>query len=200
MEEKVIFRSDDLKIEGLFEGGRQDRGVVVTHPHPLYGGDMHNPVVSAICEAYRRKGHATLRFNFRGVGGSQGRHDHGRGEQTDLRAALAFLATEGIGKIELAGYSFGAWINSLAVQDEAPVRHLVMVSPPVDFLDFSPVGALPGLRLVVTGSRDDIAPVEAIRPLLSGWNPTAAFEIIAGADHFYGRHLRLLKDSLSRFI
>jgi hypothetical protein len=200
MEEKVCFRSDDFELEGLFESGRTHRGVVITHPHPLYGGDMHNPVVDAIRRAYRIKGVATLRFNFRGTGGSEGRHDNGVGEQDDVLAALSFLTLKGFQPVDLAGYSFGAWVDALALQREGRSENLVMVSPPVAFIDFTSIGKLPGLRLVVTGSRDEIAPPEVIRQMLPAWNPSADFDIIDGSDHFYSRHARQLEDILDRHI
>ena len=200
MEKKVFFRSGDFDLEGLFESGRTHRGVVITHPHPLYGGDMHNPVVDAIRRAYRMKGFATLRFNFRGTGESEGQHDNGVGEQADVLAALSFMTESGFHQVDLAGYSFGAWVNALTIQREGLSENLVMVSPPVAFIDFASIGRLPGLRLVVTGSRDEIAPSDAIRQMLPTWNPSAHFDIIDGSDHFYGRHARQLEDVLDRYI
>ena len=168
-EKPVQFLSTDLTLEGRLAHGDARRGVVISHPHPLYGGDLHNPVVESLVRAYSRRGYTTLRFNFRGVGNSEGRHDEGRGEQADVRAAMSFLAQEGLERIELAGYSFGAWVNALVgcgpVEPDIPVAvSLVMVSPPVAFIDFDAVGPLPGLKLVVTGSRDDIAPPGLISP------------------------------------
>ena len=87
-EERIFLKSGDLRIEALLEDLQVVKGVVVTHPHPLYGGEMHNNVVEAIVQAYRKRGHSTLRFNFRGAGGSQGSYDNGLGEQEDVRAAL----------------------------------------------------------------------------------------------------------------
>ena len=200
MEEKVCFRSGDFELEGLFESGRTARGVVITHPHPLYGGDMHNPVVDAIRRVYRMKGFATLRFNFRGTGESEGQHDNGIGEQVDVLAALSFLTGSGFQPVDLAGYSFGAWVNALTLQREGRTENLVMVSPPVAFIDFASIGRLPGLRLVVTGSRDEIAPSDVIRQMLPTWNPSAHFDIIDGSDHFYSRHTRQLEDVLGRHI
>jgi alpha/beta superfamily hydrolase len=200
MEEKVCFRSGDFELEGLFESGRKPRGVVITHPHPLYGGNMHNPVVDAIRRAYRMKGVATLRFNFRGTGESEGQHENGVGEQDDVLAALTFLVESGFQPVDLAGYSFGAWVDALTLQREGRSEHLVMVSPPVGFIDFASIGRLPGLRLVVTGSRDEIAPPEAIRQMLPTWNPSAHFDIIDGSDHFYSSHTRQLEDILGRHI
>jgi alpha/beta superfamily hydrolase len=198
MEEKVRLRSGDFELEGLFESGRTARGVVITHPHPLYGGNMHNPVVAAIRRVYRKKGFATLRFNFRGAGESEGQHDNGVGEQDDVLAALSFLTESGFHPVDLAGYSFGAWVNALTLQREGLSENLVMVSPPVAFVDFASIGRLPGLRLVVTGSRDEIAPPDAIRQMLTTWNPSACLDIIDGSDHFYGRHTRQLEEALDR--
>jgi len=200
MEKKVYFRSGDFELEGLFESGHTHHGVVITHPHPLYGGDMHNPVVNAIRRAYRFKGFTTLRFNFRGVGESEGQHDNGAGEQVDVLAALSLMAESGFHPVDLAGYSFGAWVNALTIQREGLSENLVMVSPPVAFIDFASIGRLPGLRLVVTGSRDETAPPDAIRQMLPTWNPWAHFDIVDGSDHFYGRHARQLEDVLGRHI
>jgi alpha/beta superfamily hydrolase len=112
-EEKIFFESAGLKVEGLLDRLHSDRGVVITHPHPLYGGDMFNNVVEAIVQAYQEKGHSTLRFNFRGVGQSEGAYDNGIGEQENVRAALEYLSLLGTMSIDLAGYSFGAWIGKL---------------------------------------------------------------------------------------
>ena len=185
MEEKIIFLSEDYKIEGLLDKQSEDNGVVITHPHPLYGGDMNNFIVDLITRAYLEKGYTTIRFNFRGVGKSKGSYDNGTGEQEDVRAALSTLKQMGIKNIDLAGYSFGAWVNALAVSKGNFVENMVMVSPPVEFVDFSPVNSIPCLKLVVTGSIDDIAPADRIKTLYPAWNPKAHLEIINGADHFY---------------
>lgn len=104
-EDRIFFISEGLRIEALLQDAPGDRAAVITHPHPLYGGDMHNTVVTAIARAYRLRGWATLRFNFRGVGGSQGEYDEGRGEQEDLKAAIAYLQSRDKHRIDLAGYS-----------------------------------------------------------------------------------------------
>jgi alpha/beta superfamily hydrolase len=188
MVEKIDFMSKDLKLEGLLERNSADNGVVITHPHPLYGGDMYNYVVETIANAYGKNGYTTLKFNFRGAGMSQGSFDNGIGEQSDVFAALSYLMDLGIKKVDLAGYSFGAWINALTAQEDPAtqhVQHLVMVSPPVGFVDFDSVKRIDCLKLVVTGSMDDIAPAGAIRNVLSKWNPDARLDVIDGADHFY---------------
>ena len=200
MVKKITFLSEDYEIEGLFNKRDQDKGVVVTHPHPLYGGDMYNLVVETIVHVYYQKGYSTLKFNFRGVGKSQGGYDNGVGAQMDVLAAIAFLFETGIKQIDLAGYSFGAWVNAHAIREDAPVQNIMMVSPPVGFLDFQPTSAMSGLKFVVTGSSDDIAPVDIIRKTLPEWNPDARFEVIDGADHFYGGYLGQLESVLSSCI
>jgi len=198
--ETIEFTSGDLTLEGLYAGVSADRGVVVTHPHPLYGGDMYNPVVQTVAAAYVQAGFSCLQFNFRGVGRSTGQFDNGRGEQGDVIAAVNWLTDRGIGDISLAGYSFGSWVNARIAADMAPVAHQIMVSPPVAFIDFADVKQIPTLRFVVTGGRDDIAPPGMVEPLLPGWNPDAGMSIIPDADHFYGGCFDRLKEIVSAFL
>ena len=193
MVKKVRFFSENFEIEGLFSKKDEKKGVVVTHPHPLYGGDMYNLVVETIVHVYNIKGYSTLKFNFRGVGGSQGTYDDGHGEQKDVLAALSFLGDMGMEQIDLAGYSFGAWVNAHAVQEDVAVKNMVMISPPAGFMDFSTIGPMERLKLVVTGSRDDIAPADVVKQMCSVWNPNARFVVIDGADHFYGGYLNQLE-------
>jgi len=185
-EESVLFESGDLKLEGLLNRGLGDAGVVITHPHPQYGGSMHNNVVESLVKAYKRANFTTLRFNFRGVGGSAGFYDEGRGEQLDVQGAAAYLEGLGLTAIQLVGYSFGAWVNALAIHKMHGVAAMIMVSPPVNFIDFSFLSHTPQLQLIITGAQDDMAPPHMIQEMLPGWNENAAFRIIQGADHFYG--------------
>lgn len=201
MEQKITIPCGRHQLEGYWQAGALDEGVVITHPHPLYGGTMTNPVVETIQKAFQQGGYATLRFNFRGVGGSQGNHDNGVGEQDDVRAAIEDVANRNVRQIDLAGYSFGAWVNSNVVAGGCtPIRSMVMISPPVGFIEFETVSALSCLRLVVTGRRDEIAPPDQIRSLLPAWNPDAQLEIIDGCDHFYSGHLGSLQSVLTRFL
>ncbi len=198
--EKITFTSGDLVLEGLYTGASSDRGVVVTHPHPLYGGDMYNPVVQTVADAYIQAGFSCLQFNFRGVGRSTGQFDNGRGEQGDVIAAVSWLTDRGSVDIGLAGYSFGSWVNAHIAVEMAPVAHQIMVSPPVAFIDFADVKQIPTLRFVVTGERDDIAPPGMVEPLVPGWNPDAKMDIIPDADHFYGGCFDRLKEVVSAFL
>jgi len=198
-EAPVSFKSEGLTIDGGLSMADKNRGVVITHPHPLFGGDMNNPVVQSIKTVYQRKGYTTLRFNFRGVGRSEGRYDDGRGERADLLAAAAFLQQKGVNAIDLAGYSFGTWINA-ETSGDIPVNAMVMVAPPVAMLPFGKSRPIPELKLVVTGSEDEFAPPRLVRPIIPDWNPDAALHVIDGADHFFFGHISELEQSLSAHI
>jgi len=184
-EERIFIQSGELKIEGLINNSSGEGAVVVTHPHPLYGADMHNNVVQSVLQAYWQKGYTTLRINFRGVGQSEGSHDQGIGEQEDVRAALAYLHELGKSSIDLAGYSFGSWVNAMGLESFEHAKRMIMVSPPVNFIDFAFLGYNPKIQLVIAGSEDDIAPPGIIKDKLPTWNPEAEFRIIQGSDHFY---------------
>jgi len=199
-EEKIKFLSKDLFIEGLVCIQDGEKGVVVTHPHSLYGGTMYNQVVETLVEVYQDKGFSTLRFNFRGVGGSEGSYDEGKGEQEDVRSALKYMHGRGKRHIDLAGYSFGAWVNAKINDSHSLCNRIIMISPPVAFLDFTFLSFNPKIRLVIAGGKDDIAPADKITNVINTWNPKAHLEVIEGADHFYTGEIDHLKSTLSRFI
>ena len=184
-ERRIEIIGNDLTLEGLYHGKQGAHGVVITHPHPQYGGDMTSPVVEAIAEAYQRRGYTTLRFNFRGTGGSGGHFAHGIGEQDDVQAAVSFLRSEGVALPHLSGYSFGAWVNAMTVQDGMAIEGMTMVAPPVAFIAFEEAVRLPMLSVVVAGSRDPFAPPDLTRTSMVRWNPKARLEIINNADHFF---------------
>ena len=185
IEERITFSSGDLSLEGLLSRGGSDRGVVISHPHSLYGGEMRNHVVEVIREVFSRKGWTTLRFNFRGVGRSQGEYDEGVGEQEDVRAAVRYLKALGIKEVFLAGYSFGAWVNAQAALDLPEVAGSILVSPPQAMMDFSFLKDDSKTRLVIAGEKDDYGPVEEIIKIVETMNPPPPVKIIPDADHFF---------------
>jgi len=199
-EEKIIIDSGKIRLEGLLKILPCDRGVVVTHPHPLYGGDMNNNVVEAVCRAYQDKGYSTLRFNFRGVGQSEGGYDEGIGEQDDVEAALDYLSGLGKEGIDLAGYSFGSWVNALGINRYKKVKRVIMISPPVDLMDFSFLINNAKIRLVITGSEDEIADYRSIEERAPSWNSETIFKVIKGADHFYSRSTGELQKTIDEFL
>ena len=154
-------------------------GAVVCHPHPQYGGDMDNPVVTAVADALAGRGLAALRFNFRGVGRSQGTYDGGRGEVDDARAALAALVARlpERAPIALVGYSFGAAVALRAAADGVATR-VVAIAPPLALLEPDALAALARPLTVVVGDRDQFCPIDRLAAL------GLTLRRVAGADHF----------------
>jgi alpha/beta superfamily hydrolase len=199
-EQRITIPCGSIELEALADLAPSRRAAVITHPHPLYGGDMYNNVVAATVAAYRQPGFRTLRFNFRGVGRSGGEHGDGEAEQQDVAAALSFLEKDGADYIDLAGYSFGAWVNACGIAGFTRADRLVMVAPPVKLLDFSGLGSEPRLRLVIVGSHDDFAPVAEVERLLPVWNAAAELVVIDGADHFFWDRTDELQRLLAGFL
>ena len=198
-EEKVYWNNGSLKIEGML--GKQDgeSGCVICHPHPLMGGSMHNNVVEAIRDSFSSLNYTTLRFNFRGVGNSTGNYDEGGGEQSDILSAQGFLKKNGVEKIILAGYSFGAWVGSKVLeQSDQQFIAGVFVSPPHNLFDFNWDNLINKIYLVVSGDRDQYCDLEILRNQAKIIN--YAMETIIGADHFYSGKENELLDVLLKYI
>jgi alpha/beta superfamily hydrolase len=174
-------------------------GVVMCHPHPLYGGDMSSPVVTQVTETCAARGVAALRFNFRGVGASTGRHDGGRGERDDARACLEYL-TSRLGshaRVALAGYSFGAAVAA-AVAVTTRVAGLALIAPPLRVAELALPEPAPGPCLIVAGTEDQYCPTPALEAL-RGRLPGASVVVVDGADHFFLGSLVPLADAIGRW-
>lgn len=200
MEKSIFFNSGHLRLEGLYRHISDKRGVVVAHPHPLHGGDMMNNVVEALCLAYNECDYSSLRFNFRGVGQSEGSYDNGDGEEKDLEAAIQYLTGIGVEEVDLAGYSFGSWIIARGVKTFGKIGRIIMVSPPVDLFDYSLLYNTRETRLIIAGSEDNIADWRSIEKIMSLWNPDATLEVINGADHFYWEKTDDIREIVRDFI
>ncbi len=204
-EEKVFIPADGIRLEGLLsiqEASSSRGGVICCHPHPQFGGDMSHPVVTTALEAAFQEGFSTLRFNFRGVGESEGSYGEGIGERQDVRAAANYFDSKLRNRSPLfilVGYSFGSWAGfPVAVEDERFVG-MVAIAPPLEIYDF---GFLKGCRkrkLFIAGDRDSFCPSS----LLEGWyqelDEPKSLALIPGADHFLFAHLRLLIPPLREF-
>jgi alpha/beta superfamily hydrolase len=191
-ETRVTIPCGGLSLEGALSvpgGGGPFAGVVVCHPHPLYGGMMDNNVVNAVCRALGQASIASLRFNFRGVGRSQGEHDGGAGEQDDVAAALSYLASaENVDpqRTGLCGYSFGAGVALEVAAKDAQVRALALVSPLLS--PPSPIESYAGPKLLFWGSEDLALPAAGLDRFTTGLPEPKQFEVIRGADHFWWGH------------
>ena len=188
----IIFPCGEIKLEGLFygaEAGASSPGVVVCHPHPLYGGTMHNNVTYTIADALVKSGISALLFNFRGVGRSQGSYGGGVEEQQDVKAALDWLSsTKGVDgeRLGLAGYSFGAGVAFPVGCEDACVKALALVSP---YFESSPLSLLKGClkpKLMLGGSQDDMVPPGDVERYGKEAAEPKRCEIIKGPDHFWG--------------
>jgi alpha/beta superfamily hydrolase len=189
LEQPETIALSDLTLEAALAmppGARA--GVVVCHPHPLYGGDMDNPVVTGVARACTEAGLATLRFNFRGVGGSGGAWDDGRGEQDDVRAALAHLRRllPAGAPVALAGYSFGAAMSAAVAGAGEALGGLALIAPPLAMRPWQPPASLAvaGPILLAAGSADEYCPAAALTALGRAL-PKATITVLDGVDHFF---------------
>lgn len=175
-------------IEGILKKSRKEAGIVICHPHPLYGGNMHNNVVDAIEEGFSLKGFTTLRFNFRGVGMSGGYYDEGEGEVTDLIASLEFLKArlDNDACIVLAGYSFGAWICSKAAVKVNDIAAMFLVAYPFAFYETTELKQFNKKIYFVGGEHDDISPVDALLKVYKEFSVVEKYLKIIPTNHFYG--------------
>jgi alpha/beta superfamily hydrolase len=187
-EERVHFPTGDgLQLEGLHaRGEEQGEGeIILCHPHPLYGGDMYNNVVDVLQSSLAQKGFSTLRFNFRGVGRSEGGYGEGVTEVEDVQGAVTFLVEKGDGPLYLAGYSFGAYAGVRGVAKDDRVQALICISPPVAIYDFASLREEGRPKLLVTGKRDLICPVAQVEELFRSLPQPKTLHVIEGADHFW---------------
>jgi alpha/beta superfamily hydrolase len=163
---------------------------VVCHPHPLFGGTMHNKVVYQTAKALHQRGATVLRFNFRGVEQSEGVHDRGIGEQDDVGAAVAYLAAEFPGRpILLAGFSFGSWVGLRVGCEDARVNELIGLGLPVDHVDASYLRACEKPKLLIQGANDQYGSRANIEALFATLAEPKRLVVIEAADHFFTSHL-----------
>jgi hypothetical protein len=201
-EEPVQFMSEGLRLEGgLSVPAGASSAVVVCHPHPLYGGSMENSVVRSVARRLERDGVATLRFNFRGAGRSEGRYDDGIGETADARAACRFLIERsGAAALTLAGYSFGAVVGLRAGHDDASVERLVAIAPPLGMFAVDFLRGCTKEKLFLTGDRDQYCPLDVFERTVAGLSQPLTAERLTGADHFFSGFEDEVAEHVARFV
>ena len=173
---------------------------LVCHPHPLFGGTLHNKVVYQAAKALDGLGMPVLRFNFRGAGLSQGKHDRGRGELDDARAAVGFLAAEfPETPMLLAGFSFGCWVGLRVGCEDARVERLVAIGAPVNNSDFSYLRKCTKAKLFVHGSNDEHGDVHKVRRMVEDLPGKNELVVVDGVDHFFAGKIEELGAAITRW-
>ncbi|MEM7072542.1 MAG: alpha/beta hydrolase [Pseudomonadota bacterium] len=179
---------------------------LILHPHPLHGGSMNNKVTYALFQSFASLGFACLRFNFRGVGRSQGSYSKGDGELSDAAAALDWLQLNHphASSCWVAGFSFGAWIGMQILMRRPELAAFVSVAPPCNIYDFGFLAPCPTTGLIIQGDRDKIVPASAQHGLLAKLSKQRgikiAYDEIKGADHFFTNQIDELRQSVCAYV
>jgi uncharacterized protein len=174
---------------------------VVCHPHPLFGGTMHNKVVYQAAKAIHRSGIPVLRFNFRGTGLSEGQHDRGWGEKQDVQTAVNYLAQEFPGRpILLAGFSFGSWVGLRVGCEDQRITHLIGLGIPVNSSDLSYLETCSKSKLIVAGSNDEFASRSKVEALFANMPEPKRLVIIEGTDHFFLGRLHEVAEAIGTWL
>ena len=205
---EIIFNGPDGRLEGRYHKSTiKDAPIaVVLHPHPLHGGNMNNRVVYTLYNAFADSGFSVLRFNFRGVGRSQGSYDSGAGELSD--AAYAFDWLQQVNTTSnlcwIGGYSFGALIAMQLMMRRPEIEGFVSVAPPADSEDFSFLAPCPSSGIIIHGEDDTKVPLESVKKLASKLdgqkNISVRFQSIKGTDHFFKDKIEELSSAASTYI
>ena len=205
---EVIINGPDGRLEGRFQAGKEPNAPIalILHPHPQHGGTMNNKVVYNLYHSFTRQGFAVLRFNFRGVGRSQGSFDRGEGELSDAASALDWLQSinPNAQGCWVAGFSFGAWIGMQLLMRRPEIEGFVSVAPPANIYDFSFLAPCPASGLVVQGSADDLVPEPAVRKLVDKLSNQRdieiTYQIIENANHFFGNEMEQLTGAVEDYV
>ena len=208
---EIIFPGPEGRLEGRFHPQpKTDAPIaIVLHPHPQFGGTMNNRVVYNLHYAFHKMGFSVLRFNFRGVGRSQGEYDQGIGELSDAAAALDYVQAQSQNARHcwVAGFSFGAWIGMQLLMRRPDITGFVSVAPPANLYDFSFLAPCPASGLVINGTADRVAPPRDTRTLVSKLQEQRGITIthteVEGADHFFkdeDQHMQPMLETVTSYV
>jgi len=205
---EVIFNGPDGRLEGRYHHSKKPNAPValVLHPHPQHGGTMNNKVVYALYQAFVRRGFSTLRFNFRGVGRSQGTFDNGLGEMSDAASALDWMQAYNPNSSGcwIAGLSFGAWISMQLMMRRPEISGFISIAPPASQHDFSFLAPCPSSGMIIHGDMDDVVPISSVDKLAqkvsAQKNITIDYRVVEGADHFFTDHMDTLLGHIDDYL
>jgi len=205
---EVIFPGPDGRLEGRYHPQKEKDAPIalILHPHPQHGGTMNNKVVYNLHYAFHRLGFSVMRFNFRGVGRSQGEFDQGIGELSDAASALDYLQTlnPNAKATWVAGFSFGAWIGMQLLMRRPEIGGFVSVAPPANLYDFSFLAPGPSSGIIVNGEADRIAPMADVQKLVDKLKTQRGIEIthntIPEAGHLFDSRLEEMTDIVEGYV
>jgi alpha/beta superfamily hydrolase len=205
---EVIINGPAGRLEGRYHHSKQENAPIalLLHPHPQHGGTMNNKVVYTLFHAFVRRGFSVLRFNFRGVGRSQGHFDRGEGELSDAAAALDWLQgyNANASACWIGGFSFGAWISMQLLMRRPEIDAFIAVAPPANLFDFTFLAPCPSSGLIIQGDQDQIVPMEPVQKLITKLmhqrDIRIEYRIIPGADHFFQYELEPLGAAIEEYI
>jgi len=205
---EVIFPGPEGRLEGRYHPQKQKDApiAIILHPHPQFGGTMNNKVVYNLHYAFYNMGFTCLRFNFRGVGRSQGEYDQGVGELSDAASALDYLQSlnPNAKNCWVAGFSFGAWIGMQLLMRRPEIQGFVSVAPPANMYDFSFLAPCPSSGLIINGDGDRVAPPPDIAGLAEKLQQqkgiTVTHEIIPDAGHFFDPGMEEMISSVDTYV
>ena len=205
---EVIFNGPEGRLEGRYQHAKKPGGPIalVLHPHPLHGGTMNNKVTYALYQTFVKRGFSVLRFNFRGVGRSQGQFDSGIGEMSDAASALDWMQSHNPNAQTcwIAGFSFGAWIAMQLMMRRPEIGGFISLAPPADAYDFTFLAPCPASGQIIHGEKDEVVPKEAVdklaQKLSSQKNIVIDYETIAGADHFFSTKMDVVNKLVGTYL
>ncbi len=194
---EVILAGASGRIEARYSPGKRANAPIalILHPHPKAGGHMNNPVAVTLYQLFVKRGFATLRFNFRGVGRSQGEFDSGIGELADAATALDWLQANNPAATQtwVAGYQFGAYIGMRLLMRRPETDGFISVSPPTNMYDFSFLAPCPASGLILHGGADTVVPPQEVERVVSKLRTQKGividYDIVEGASHFWAENL-----------
>ena len=205
---EVIFPGPEGRLEGRYHPQKEKDApiAIVLHPHPQFGGTMNNKVVYNLHYAFYNMGFTVLRFNFRGVGRSQGEYDQGVGELSDAASALDYLQSMNNNSKHcwVAGFSFGAWIGMQLLMRRPEIEGFMSIAPQPNIYDFSFLAPCPASGLIIHGAEDRVAPVEHVQGLVEKLKAQKGILItqntMEGANHFFSEHQEELLDECATYL
>ena len=205
---EVILNGPEGRLEGRYQHGKGEDAplAIVLHPHPEHGGNMNNKVVYRVFQTFSSMGFSTLRFNFRGVGRSQGEYDFGQGELSDAASALDWMQSfNGDARAcWVSGFSFGAWISFQLLMRRPEITGFVNIAPPANIYDFSFLAPCPVSGMVIQGTSDEIVSESDVAKLAQKLSNQRFVDIdyvkLRGADHFFGEYLDKISDRTEKYV